>query len=146
MFIPDTGTVKGEKAAFKFSHYSKKVEIDQEFKIYAILNAVNNPSVVSYGIPAVLYRGISPDGYHMLGITLLGQSLQKMFNLKYGILEPITILLIFQKLIRTLKYIHGCGVVHNDIKPDNILLHDTELFIIGKLMCNRLFDYDFFFL
>lgn len=34
-------------------------------------------------------------------------------------------------MIRGLSYIHNQGIIHNDIKPDNILLDENDLAKIG---------------
>lgn len=111
-----------------------KSETDQEYAIYAALNAINNPAAPFLGIPNLIYRGISKDGYNIFGIDLLGDSLETL--LKKRPFNDITLLLILQKMLRILKYIHGRGVVHNDIKPDNILLMRSELVVIGRLSNN----------
>lgn len=106
-------------------------EIDQEYKMYSYLNAVCNSSVVLCGVPGLFYRGVSSEDYHIIGISVVDISLADLYeNYKF---ESITLLLTLQNLIKKLKYIHGCGIVHNDIKPENILSYGTELIIIGKL-------------
>lgn len=125
------GNVSNNELALKFTHKSQAPPNDKEYEIFKALHAIDNPDVILNGVPALLYHSVVNE-FDIMGITLLGQCLfLKFIELKYKF-TWITILLIFQKMIRILKYIHGCGVVHNDIKPQNIHLYGTELVLIGK--------------
>lgn len=95
------------------------------------LNALNNDKITVYGVPELLYSGMEGE-FDIMGLTLLGKDLHTRFKLENYKFDMITSLLILQKMIRIMKYIHGCDIVHNDIKPDNILLFGCELIIIGK--------------
>lgn len=122
--------------ALKFIHKSMIEEIRKEFVMYAVLDAIDNPDVVKKGVPALIYRGNWGD-FYIMGISLLGKSLYDKLK-EYKKFNATTILLIIQKLIRAFKYIHGRGVIHNDVKTDNILfLYGAELALIGNI--DRLF-------
>jgi len=52
-----------------------------------------------------------------------GGSLQELFDQKIQL--PIyQTRKLFQQLIRALKHLHGLGIVHRDVKPENIMLTD----------------------
>jgi casein kinase 1 len=67
-------------------------------------------------------------------MDLLGPSLESIVSTrkKFG-LKTVTYLAI--KMIDTMKYIHGCGYIHRDIKPDN--------FVTGYDDKKRLYCIDF---
>ncbi|MBI2572199.1 MAG: tetratricopeptide repeat protein [Candidatus Schekmanbacteria bacterium] len=54
-----------------------------------------------------------------------------------------TLLTILRRVCRVLAYLHGLGIVHGDVKPDNILLtaHETPVLVdfgLGIFGCERL--------
>lgn len=118
-------------------HSDDEELVEKEFKLFAALNAINNPSVLEFGILSLCYRGILFDKYHVLGFNYIGDSMKKTLD-KGTTYSSLTILLTFQQAIRSLKYIHGKGVIHNDIKPENLLLSGMELFIKGKNCLSQL--------
>lgn len=122
--------MNNKTAGLKFVSNANVREVDQEYYIYAALDAINNPMAPLLGIPNLIYRGVTADGYCILGMTYLGESLDEMH--KKEPFTELTLLLILQKMLRILKNIHGCGVLHNDVKPANILLFASELVLIGK--------------
>ena len=52
----------------------------------------------------------------------------KHFIDNQAILDDEKILAIFSSLLQTLKKIHNSGIVHHDIKPDNIIIDDNKYF------------------
>lgn len=102
--------------------------------MYAALDAIDNPMITLVGVPNLIYRGNAGNGYSIFGFSILGESLDGLLR-RYEF-DEITLLLILQKMLRILKYIHGCGVVHNNIQPDTILLLSSELVLTGDLLSN----------
>lgn len=54
--------------AMHFSEEKKLVWAENEYKIYWYLNAINDGTVTTYGIPAIYYYGTWNE-YRMLGMT-----------------------------------------------------------------------------
>ena len=89
------------------------------------------------GIPQVKWYGRDDLNYYMV-IPLLGKSLnqilyeKKVFSLKL-------ILQIGIQILYLLKSIHGKGLIHRDIKPDNFLLginsENNKIFLIDFGLC-----------
>lgn len=77
-------------------------------------------------LPRVLYYSNSHD-CSILVIPLMGENLNhlkdKQENRKFSI---FTVLLIAYQVIRHLKYIHSRGIVHRDIKPDNMVIYSNH--------------------
>lgn len=73
------------------------------------------------GIPK-LYHFCRFENHYILVIELLGPSLHDLFSYQGKVLSTKTILLIFMGLLRCIENLHSLGIVHRDIKPDNICM------------------------
>ena len=101
-----------------------------ETKIYQYLN---NQS----GFPQVKWFGVHQDRYFM-ALTLLGSSLKNIKeNADSNPFSLFNILLISKKMVERLEFIHSKGVIHRDIKPDNFLMKDDELYLIDFGLCKK---------
>lgn len=56
-----------------------------------------------------------------------GGDLGSVIN-KHGRLQELQVKSISGQLLSALKYLHGMGITHRDVKPDNILIHSTHPF------------------
>ncbi|MBL4848895.1 MAG: protein kinase [Planctomycetes bacterium] len=75
------------------------------------------------GVVAVHSAGVTPQGFPYLVMDLLkGGSLKA--RLAGGPLPPREAVRLARELAEALVYTHGCGVLHRDIKPGNVLLDD----------------------
>lgn len=75
-----------------------------------------------FAVPAV--RGVVklPDGsYALVASYIPGPTLEKVIE-KSGKLDPEHVCWIIERVLNALKYIHFHGVVHGDIKPQNIIV------------------------
>lgn len=87
--------------AIKFVAIEHAEHVDREYRMFEILGAIGNATVERYGIPAVYYRGIVLDKYDAVAMTLLGKSIFEKFHELKGKISPISVLLVFQKAVRT---------------------------------------------
>jgi eukaryotic-like serine/threonine-protein kinase len=79
--------------------------------------ALRHPNAVS-----IYDRGQAPDGTCYYAMELLeGQTLQELVE-RQGPQSPERVIRILMQLCAALDEAHGLGLVHRDIKPDNVLL------------------------
>lgn len=77
----------------KFVSSEHHKEVANEYKMYTYLNAINNSTVESYGVPAVYYYGTWYD-YILMAITLLDPK----FNNNYRFYD-VDILIVFREFV-----------------------------------------------
>ena len=109
------------KVAIKFEDKSAKTpQLKYEAKIYKDLGR-------SVGVPHLLWFGEYKD-YYCLAMTLLGPSLEDLFNYCNRKFSLKTVLLLADQMISRLEYIHSKNYIHREyifiisIKPDNFLM------------------------
>jgi eukaryotic-like serine/threonine-protein kinase len=112
----------GKRVAVKMLHteLSASPEIKQRFidEGYAA-NRVGHPAAVS-----VLDDDVAEDGAVFLVMDLLeGETLESRIR-RRGTLEPSELLLVVDVLLDVLAAAHDKGIVHRDVKPDNIFITD----------------------
>lgn len=74
---------------------------------------------------------ISHKGKKIIVMDLLGASLESLLSRhkRFGLKTIITLAI---SMINIMKYIHSCGYIHRDLKPDNFVIgHDDK----SKLYC-----------
>jgi len=94
-------------------------QLAYEYRVYRTLEARGWPY-----LPRIYWYGIEGD-YHCLVMALLGQSLEKALDESLdqrGALDVAYVQRIAPKMIQRVEYLHECGLLHRDIKPDNFLL------------------------
>ena len=109
--------VTKEEIAIKFERnsYKAKNSLSREAKILRSLQKIE-------GIPEIYWYGCDPKKKcKALVMQLLGKSLEYRLK-RQGKFSMKTILLLASQLIEIIKNMHGRGVLHRDIKPDNIIL------------------------
>lgn len=84
-----------------------------------------------YGIPNMRDLLKLDDGSYALAMSWIeGPTLQQLVE-KHGRLEPENAAWIAERLLNTLAYIHHHGVLHGDIKPQNIIVQeDTHIVVL----------------
>lgn len=53
---------------------------------------------------------------------ITGGDLFSFLNYKRGRLEDVEAAVVVRQLLKAVEYLHDMGVVHRDIKPDNVLM------------------------
>lgn len=79
------------------------------------IGALEHPHLVN-----VLDVGESEECFYMVQPFIEGQSLQKLLD-QHGSLQVEQILPLLEGICKGLEYAHHKGVIHRDIKPDNIM-------------------------
>ncbi|MGB9677972.1 MAG: serine/threonine-protein kinase, partial [Candidatus Ratteibacteria bacterium] len=121
----------GNFVAIKVLHPYRKerYQIKMFVKEYRILKKLHHPNVLK------VYKFGRREGlYYIIMEYIDGKSLRFLGN-KISEISPDTILYIMIKVGEGIKYIHSKKVLHNDIKPENIIvgnnLKDVKIIDFG---------------
>ncbi|MCG8423828.1 MAG: protein kinase [Proteobacteria bacterium] len=113
--------VIGKKAAIKVLKQSaaESAETVQRFKYEArAVNAIEHPNIVD-----IFGYGSLPDGRPYLIMEYLrGQSLQGLIRAHGGRVPPEIVIAILRDVAGAVDAAHESGVIHRDLKPDNIFV------------------------
>ena len=95
----------------------------EEAKVYRMLS---NPDK---GVADM--KILSHKGKKMIVMDLLGESLESLLT-KHKKFSLKTVIALAVQMIDLMRYIHSCGFLHRDIKPDNFVLSNEER---DKIFC-----------
>lgn len=114
-----THAKEGELMAAKFEPLksSHQPHLFHEARVYTSLGR----DVTTVGIPRVKWYGVEGD-YNVLVMDLVGPSLSELLDFCHGRFNLKTVLLLADQLICRLQFIHTCGYLHRDLKPDNFAM------------------------
>jgi serine/threonine-protein kinase len=90
---------------------------------------VKSPHVVH-----MLDHGVSDDGVPFIVMEHLeGHDLGAEIE-AHGALDPVKVVMVVSQIAKALSKVHAAGLLHRDIKPDNIFLVDGEDDVFAKLL------------
>jgi len=93
-------------------------QLEYEFRVYNLLkvNSINPP-----GIPNVYDFFVEGD-YNVLIMDMLGDSVQTVFHNQGRKIQFNRVMAIASRVLHQLEYIHSKGLIHRDLKPQNLML------------------------
>ena len=100
----------------KLSSNTPRIPFERE--IYQILNR-ETPSKY---LPRIKWSGSFHDKYNAIVMEQLDTSLEKLFRDRGKRFSIRTIMMVWYRLIQIIENIHSKGILHRDIKPDNIMI------------------------
>ena len=102
------------------NQYAENEEFVERFRREARSAALNHPNIVS-----VYDRGPTEDGTYYIVMEYVPGGILKDRIRRGGILDPDTAAEWSSQVAQALGFAHDRGVIHRDIKPQNILLSET---------------------
>src|SRR5690348_1907347 len=110
----------GKKVALKVIHRElagNKEVIQRFFQEAKAVTRINHEHIVQ-----IHDFGVTPDSDHFYIMEYLeGQTLAQLIG-KQGVIEVMRALHIAAQVASALAAAHGSGVIHRDLKPDNVML------------------------
>lgn len=94
---------------------AKHPQLSHEFRVYRMLQERG------VGVPGIYWYG-EEEGHRMLAMDLLGPSLSDLHERCGGVFSLETSVAIMEQIMHRLEEVHGAGLIHRDLKPDNFCM------------------------
>jgi serine/threonine protein kinase len=119
-----THCAEGELLAAKFEPLksSHQPHLFHEARVYSSLAR----DVITVGIPRVRWYGVEGD-FNVLVMDLAGPSLSELLDFCHGRFSLKSVLMLADQAISRLEFVHTCGYLHRDLKPDNFAMGRGKL-------------------
>ena len=112
-------------------------QLEYEYRVYKYLKKKALPCV-----PSIYWYGQSKD-YNFLVMEKLGPSLEVLLKNCGGKISEKEVAVLGILGFRSLEKIHKTGIIHRDIKPQNVCMHPTGgkiLYFIDFGLCKKITD------
>ena len=111
-------------------------QLRYEERVYRLLEGGDGiPSVVEY---------FTDGDYNILIMQRMGKSLEDVLEEQGGTLSSKTVLALGVRLLQALRHIHNKGMIHRDLKPQNMMLStdntDSRVYLIDFGLSKRFMD------
>jgi serine/threonine protein kinase len=130
-------TVTGSPVALKLvrpDHEEAGIPVDSFHEI-SILKHMKHPCIVEM-------KEIVRTGTHLeLILEFLDRSLRSHLDAIRGRLPPVLVQSYTYQLLTAVDYIHSVGIIHSDLRPENLLLNRNGLLKIGNFQKARIYHY-----
>ena len=112
----------GKLYAVKTEQRNRQNALSQEFEIYTkIRKDAERQKGYPVGMPRMFHFDGNFHGHRVLVMECLGKSIADRLSERRAPFSIKSVLMIGTQGVSRLEYLHGIGVIHRDIKPDNLL-------------------------
>lgn len=111
---------KGRKYAAKIET-GRRGYLDEEYKVFKKMESKRRHYRGEVAVPRL--KAFTKHGrYKVLIVELLGQDISNIWYGRRRTFSTKTFIMIAMQMLQRLQFLHYCGYVHNDLKPDNMMI------------------------
>lgn len=122
-------TKDNKKYAMKLEDpHIERSQLENEYRVYHSLSGI-------LGVPKIYFFGKHKQ-YHYMVVSRLGPSLSQIhtersrFTLKSSCM-------IMKRMLNIIEAIHEHGWIYRDMKPENMLIYENDIYLIDYGMCKK---------